>query len=94
MQESAHRLDGFARPFVDPLEGPVYGVRIGEHMMGSFPIRVLVGSAEARDPESRRIGECFTEIGRRGAITRCHRERIDNFDWIVTEKAIGKRDVV
>src|SRR5690242_21248431 len=53
------------------------GVCIGEDVVGSFPIGVLVGGAKARDSECRRISKCSTEVGGRGPDPRRSCERID-----------------
>jgi hypothetical protein len=52
---------------VSPRQHPVDGVGIGEDVMGRLPVGVLVGSAEARHPERRRVGERATEIGGSGS---------------------------
>ena len=61
----------------DPFQRLMNGIRIGEDVMGGFPVGMLVGGAEARHPERRRIGECSPDIGGRGSLMRCGGERID-----------------
>jgi hypothetical protein len=61
------RLTGAGCLATDPLERLVDGVRVGEHVVRGFPVRMPVGSAETRHPERRRISECLPEVGGRGA---------------------------
>ena len=78
VEEAAHGFDRIMRAgrlAADPLERLVDGVRIGEDVVGSFPVGMLVGGAEARHPQRRRIGERAAEIGGRGAGLRRGLER-------------------
>ena len=78
----------------DALERLVYGVRIGEDVVGGFPIGVLVCGAEARYPKRRRISECSTKIGGSCPIPRCSCERRNDRGRIVTEEALGQCHVI
>jgi len=94
MEEAARDLDGVRRAGANPLESLMNGVRVGEDVVGSFPIRMLVGGAEARHSECRRISERSTEVGRRGPVSRRSGERINCRSRIVAEKALGQRHVI
>ena len=94
MKEAAHGFDWVGRLTTDPLERLVDGIRVGEDVVGGFPIRMLVGGAKPRYPERRRISECLTEVGRRGPVPSRNCERIDDHDGIVAEKAPGQRRVI
>ncbi len=88
MEEAAcgfYRGARFGRPAADSLERLVDCVRIGEDVVGSFPVGMLVGSAETGDPERCRIGQCPAEIGGRRAGLRRGLERLDDCDRIVGE---------
>jgi hypothetical protein len=49
VEEAARGFDGLGYSAVDPLERLVDGVRVGEDVVRGFPIRVLIGGAEARN---------------------------------------------
>ena len=70
VQHPTHRLDP-ASPLAllspDPLQDLVYGIGIREDVQGRLPVSMLVGSAEPRHAERRRIGERTAEIGWEGA---------------------------
>ena len=88
VEEAAHgfyRATSFGRPAADPLEHLVDRVRIGEDVVGSFPVGMLVGGAKAGDPERCRIGQCPAEIGRRRTGLCRGLERVDDRDRIVSE---------
>src|SRR5436305_15236688 len=70
VEEAANGFNSVGRLAANPLEHLVYGVRIGEHVVGGLPIGVLVGGAKARDSECRRISKCSTEVGGRGPVPR------------------------
>jgi len=92
MQETAHGFDRSSRDgrlAADPLEGLVNGVCIGEDVVSSLPVGVLIGGAEARNPECCRIGKRPTEIAGRGPSLRCGFERIDDRTGIVGKQALG-----
>src|SRR5215472_2094258 len=63
VEEATRGFDGLGYPAADPLERLVDGVRVGEYVMGGFPIRVLIGGAEARNPGGWRISKRSAEIG-------------------------------
>jgi hypothetical protein len=67
----------------------VDGTCVGEDVVGGFPVRMLVGGAETRHPERRRIRECSTEVSGRGSVPRCSYERIDDRGRIIGEKPLG-----
>jgi len=88
VEEAAHGFHWdtrFGRPAADPLECLVDRVRIGEDVVGGFPVGMLVGGAEAGDPQRGCIGQGPAEIGRRRAGLRRGLERVDDCDRIVTE---------
>jgi hypothetical protein len=62
--------------------------------MGCLPVGVLVGTAEARHPERRRVGEGAAEVGRRGSRSdrrlKCSYDR----DCIVAEEKVGERRMI
>src|SRR5262249_37895549 len=62
--------------------------------MGGFPIRVLIGGAEARNPEGCRISKRSTEIGGGCPVPRCIYERSNDPNRIVAEKALGQCRVI
>ena len=94
VEETAYGFRRVGRPAADALERLVDGVCVGEDVVGGFPVRMLVGGAETRHPERRRISECSTEVGGRGPVPRCRCERIDDRGRIVGEKALGQRRVI
>ena len=97
MEEAAHSLYSSIRDgclAADPLERLVDGVCISEDVVGSLPIGVLIGSAEARDPECRRIGKCPAEVGRRGSGLRSGFERIDDRAGIVGKEVLGQERMI
>src|SRR5271166_1546102 len=55
---------------------------------------MLVGGAKTRNPERRSIGERTTEVGRRGPVSRCRREDIDDSGRVISEKALGQYGVI
>jgi hypothetical protein len=91
---SCERTWAPTRRISPPLAGLVDSVRVGEDVMGGFPIRVLVGSPKTRYPQRRRISERSAEIGGRCPVACCRGERIDYFGGIVAEKPVGQRDVI
>ena len=70
------------------------GVRVCEDVVRGFPIRVLIGGAEARNPEGCRISKRSTEIGGGCPIPRCSCERSNDRGGIVAEKALGQCHVI
>ena len=62
--------------------------------MRRLPVGMLVGGAEPRHPERRRIGERAAEIGGRGPGARRSLEGVDDRGRIVGEKAFGQRRVI
>ena len=89
VEEAVRGLDGLGRPAADPLERLVDGVRVGEDVVRGFPIGVLIGGAEARNPEGGRISKRSTEIGGGCPTPRCSCERRYDSGGIVAEKALG-----
>src|SRR3984893_13480916 len=94
VEETAYGFRRVGRSAADALERLVNGVCVSEDVVGGFPVRMLVGGAETRYPERRRISECSTEIGGSGPIARCHCEGIDDFGRIIAEKALRQRHVI
>src|SRR5215471_1377241 len=76
------------------IAGLVDSVRVGEDVMGGFPIRVLVGGPKAGYPQRRRTSKRPTEIGGRGPLACGSGERIDYVSGIVAEKPLGQHDVI
>ncbi len=70
------------------------GVGIGEDVMGRLPVGVLVGTAEARHPERRRIGEGAAKIGGSGPRSDRRLERVHDRDRVVAEERIRERRVI
>ena len=70
------------------------GVGIGEDVMGRLPVGVLVGAAEARHPERRRVGEGAAEVGGRGPGSDRRLERIHDRNRIVAEEHMGERRMI
>jgi hypothetical protein len=80
VEEAARGFYGLGYLAADPLERLVDGVRVGEDVMGGFPIRVLTGGAEARNPEGGRISERSTEIGGGCPVPRWVSHILEYFD--------------
>ena len=57
MQDPTDNRDVAIAVAPDPLDQLVKRIRVGEDVVGGFPIRMLVGGAKPRDPERRRISE-------------------------------------
>ena len=74
----------------DPLQRPVNGVSIGEDVVGRLPVGVLVGAAEARHPERRRIGERAAEVGGRGPGSDRRLDGVHDRGRIVAEERLGR----
>ena len=89
VEEAARGFDGLGCPATDPLERLIDGVRVGEDVVRGFPIRVLIGGAEARNPEGCCISKRSTEIGGGCPTPRCSCERRYDSGGIVAEKALG-----
>ena len=66
----------------DPLEHPVERVRVGEDVVRRLPVAVLVGVAEARDPERRAVSERAAKVRRSGAAANRRPDRVDDRGWI------------
>ena len=92
MQDAAHGRRLTVRVCgADPLEHPVERVGVSEDMVRRLPVGVLVGGAETRHPERRRVGERSAKVGRSGAGTDRRLERLDNFGRIIAEELFGER---
>src|ERR1700730_5420080 len=65
VQEGTYSFYGLGCRDIDPFERLLDGIRVGEDVVGGFPVRMLVGGAETRHPERRRISERSPEVGRR-----------------------------
>ena len=63
-------------------------------MVDGVPVRVLVGGAEARDPQRRGIGQGAGEIGRRGAGSNGGRERAHDVARMLAQKLLRQAGVV
>ena len=72
----------------------MYGVGVGEGVVSSLPVGVLIGIAEARHPKRRRVGEPAPEVGRSRAGADRRLECVNNPGRIVTEQLSGERRVV
>jgi hypothetical protein len=72
----------------------VDGVGVGEDVMGCLPVGVLVGTAEARHPERRRVGEGAAEVGRRGARSDRRLQCSHDRGRIVAEEQMGERRMI
>ena len=62
--------------------------------MGGLPVGVLVGTAEARHPERRRIGEGAAEVGGRGSRPDRRLQRGHDRNRIVAEEQMGERRMI
>src|ERR1700746_15148 len=71
VEQAAHSFSRVGRSAADALERLLDGIRVGEDVVGGFPVRMLVGGAETRHPERRRISERSPEVGGRGPVPRC-----------------------
>ena len=69
-------------------------VGVGEDVVRRLPIGVLVGIAETRHPERRRVSERSAKVGRRRAGADRRLERVNDPHRIVTEQLSGERRVV
>ena len=78
----------------DPLEHLVDRVGVGEDVVRRLPVGVLVGIAEARHPERRRVSERSAKVSRSGACADRRLERVNDPGRIVTEQLSGERRVV
>jgi hypothetical protein len=78
----------------DPLEHLVDRIGVGEDVVRRFPIGVLIGIAEARHAERRRVGERSAKVGRRRACADRRLERVNDARRIVTEQLSSERRVV
>ena len=78
----------------DSLEHLVDRIGVGEDVMRRLPVGVLVGIAEPRHPQRRRVGEGSAKVGRSGAGADRRLERVDDPDRIVAEQLPGERRVV
>src|SRR5271165_7399940 len=97
MQQSAHNRDtvlSISRVVLNPFENLMNGIGIGEDVVSRLPIRMLVGGAEASDPERRRVSKRSPDIGGGGAATCRRRDRFNNCYRIVTEEAVSQRRVI
>jgi hypothetical protein len=72
----------------------VDGVGVGEDVMGRLPVGVLVGTAEARHPERRRVGEGAAEVGGRGSRPDRRLQRGHDRNRIVAEEQMGERRMI
>jgi hypothetical protein len=63
VEETTYGFRRVGRFAADALERLVDGVCVGEDVVSGFPVRMLVGGAETRYSERRRISECSTEVG-------------------------------
>jgi hypothetical protein len=78
----------------DTLEHLIERVGIGEDVVRRLPVGMLVGIAEARQPQRRGVGERPAKVGRSGACANRGLERINNPAWIVIEQLARERSVV
>jgi hypothetical protein len=79
---------------LDPLEYLVDRVGVGEDVMGCLPVGVLVGTAEARHPERRRVGEGAAEIGGRGSRSDRRLQRSHDRACIAAEEQMGESRMI
>jgi hypothetical protein len=94
MQDTACGRDRFAvtgRP--DPDQHLVKGVGVGEDVMRSLPVSVLVGIAEARHPKGRAICQRPGEVDWRRASSNGRLERVDDPGRIVVKQGLAERRV-
>ena len=70
------------------------GVGVGEDVMGSLPVGVLVGTAEARHPERGCVGEATAEVGGSGPRSDRRLQPSHDLNCIVAEEQMGKRRMI
>ena len=63
-------------------------------MVRRLPVGVLIGIAEARHAQRRRVSERAAKVGRSGACADRRLERVNDPGRIVTEQLLGERRVV
>ena len=93
VQQAARGFDRLVRigcGAADPLERLMQRIGIGEDVVRSLPVGMLVGGAETRHPERRRIGECLAEVGGGSPGARRGLQRIDDCGRFVGEKAFRR----
>ena len=97
VQHPPHRLDP-ASPLAllspDPLQDLVYGIGIREDVQGRLPVSMLVGSAEPRHAERRRIGERAAKIGWKGARPDGRLQGLKDRLRIITQERDGQFGVI
>ena len=97
VQQAARGFDRLVRigcGAADPLERLMQRIGIGEDVMRSLPVGMLIGGAETRHPERRRIGECLAEVGWGSPGARRGLQRIDDCGRFVGEKRFGENRMI
>ena len=78
----------------DPLDHLVNRIGVGEDVVRRLPVSMLVGIAEARDPERRRVSKRSAKVGRSRAGADRRLERVNDPGRIVTEQLLRERRMV